>query len=86
MGLNLDNEEFILGQVNEMERAIKEFGENSKKYLKTIKATHHRLEENLVAIDDDAINEFYKNRLEQIAAGLLTVFSLMIACTLAVKE
>ncbi|MFI5160956.1 MAG: CHAD domain-containing protein [Sphingobacteriales bacterium] len=69
----LKNEEFVLSQVNEMERAIKEFGERSKKYLKTIKSTHHKLEGNLGAIGSDTINEFYKSGLEQIATDLIAI-------------
>jgi CHAD domain-containing protein len=68
----LKNEEFILEQVNAMERGIKEFGESSRKYLKIIKVVHKKLEENLGAIDDDSINEFYKTQLEQIAQLLET--------------
>jgi CHAD domain-containing protein len=63
----LKNEEFILEQVNAMERGIKEFGESSKRYFKTIKVVHKKLEESLGTIDDDSINEFYKTQLEQIA-------------------
>jgi CHAD domain-containing protein len=69
----LKNEEFILAQVNEMEHAIKEFSGNSKKYFKVIKDTHRKLEENLGAISNDIINEFYRNWLEQIAAGLSSI-------------
>ena len=68
----LQNEEFILEQVNAMEQGIKEFGESSKKYLKTIKIVHKKLDESLGAIDDDSINEFYKTRLEQISQLLAT--------------
>ena len=63
----LKNEEFILEQVNAMDRGIKEFGESSKKNLKIIKITHNKLKDSLGAIDDDSINEFYKTQLEQIA-------------------
>ena len=66
----LENEEFITTQVNEMEQGISELKDNAKKYLKTIKAVHDELEDNLETIADESINEFYKTQLEQIAAAL----------------
>ncbi len=69
----LKNEEFILEQVNAMEQGIRQFGESSKRNLKTIKIVHKKLQENLGAIDDDRINEFYKLQLEQIVQLLAMV-------------
>ena len=66
----LKNEEFILEQVNDMEKAITEFRDNGKKYLKTIKITHSEIEDDLETITDEQVNEFYKNQLEQIAVTL----------------
>jgi CHAD domain-containing protein len=66
----LKNDEFILSQVNEMEKGINEFKDNAKKYLKIIKAVHRKLEADMKAIDNDLVYEFYKSQLEQITAGL----------------
>ena len=66
----LNDEEFILGQVNEMEKNILSFKKLAKKHLKTIKSAHADLEHDLKAVDDDSVNEFYKRQLEQIASRL----------------
>ena len=66
----IKDEEFVLNQVNAMERGINEFKVNAKKNLKTIKTVHELLEDKLGAIDDDSINEFYKTQLGQIDKGL----------------
>ncbi|MGN6639572.1 MAG: CHAD domain-containing protein [Mucilaginibacter sp.] len=66
----LKNDDFILNQVNDMEKEMTDFRHYAKKYLKTIKAVHDELENELKAIDDEKVNEFYKGQLEQIAAAL----------------
>jgi len=66
----LKNEEFILEQVNDMEKAIVSFRENAKKYLKVIKTIHSEIENELESIADEQVNEFYKDQLEQIAVTL----------------
>lgn len=66
----LKNDDFILNQVNDMEKEMTDFRHKAKKYLKTIKAVHDELESELKAIDDERVNEFYKIQLEQIAAAL----------------
>jgi len=67
---DLKNEEFILEQVDNMEKAIIGFRDNGKKFLKVIKDAHGELEDELQAIDDEQISEFYKEQLEQIALAL----------------
>jgi len=67
---DLKNEEFILEQVDNMERAIIEFRDNGKKFLKIIKDAHSKLEDDLQAIADEQISEFYKQQLEKIAMAL----------------
>lgn len=66
----LKNDDFILNQVNHMEKEMTDFRHNAKKYLKTIKAVHDELQGDLKTIDDEKVNEFYKNQLEQIALAL----------------
>ena len=66
----LANEEFILNQVNDMDREINDFRANAKRYRKVIKAAHDELEDGLETIDDDRIGEFYREQLEQIAMVL----------------
>lgn len=66
----LKNEDFILEQVNEMEKAMTGFRENGKKYLKTVKTVHKELEDALEAIADEQISGFYKDQLERIEAAL----------------
>jgi CHAD domain-containing protein len=66
----LKNDDFNLKQVNEMEKEILLFREKAKKYLKTISQVHDELEDNLEAIEDNRISEFYQNQLGQIAVTL----------------
>jgi CHAD domain-containing protein len=66
----LKNEDFILEQVNDMDKAITDFRESGKKYLKTIKTAHSEIENELEAIADEQVQEFYKSQLEQIALVL----------------
>lgn len=66
----LKNDDFILNQVNDMEKEMTDFRHHAKKYLKTIKSVHDELEDELKAIDDEKVNEFYKTHLEQIAVAL----------------
>jgi CHAD domain-containing protein len=53
-----------------MEKAITEFRDSGKKYLKTLKTTHNEIEGDLETITDEQVNEFYKSQLEQIAVIL----------------
>ena len=53
-----------------MDKAITDFRENGKKYLRTVKTIHNAIENDLEAIADEQVNEFYKNHLEQIAITL----------------
>ena len=66
----LNNEEFVLTMVNEMEANILAFKNNARKYLKIVKAVYTRLEGDLKPVANDRINEFYKIQLEQIALNL----------------
>jgi len=66
----LNNEEFTLTMVNEMEANILDFKNSARKYIKIIKEVHASLEHDLKPVDDDCINEFYKTQLEQIALNL----------------
>jgi len=63
----LENEDFIKQQVSDMERQISILRDNQKRYLRTIKLVHRDIEDELAAINDDRINEYYKDQLEQIA-------------------
>jgi CHAD domain-containing protein len=67
---NLNNEDFNLKQVNEMDNEILSFKKNAKKYFKTIKEVHAELEDSLQDIENNRINEFYQNQLNQIAVTL----------------
>jgi len=64
---DLQNEEFNLKQVNDMDKEILSFKQNAKKYLKTVRQVHDDLEGTLQEIEDNRIYEFYQNRLGQIA-------------------
>jgi len=66
----LKNEDFILQQVNEMDKDIKAFMDNSKNYMKTVRLVHKELEAGLKEVKGERISEFYKNQLEQIALTL----------------
>lgn len=66
----MQDEEFVLSQVNGMEKNILEFKQQAKKHLKTIRSVHAELEKDLKAVTDDSVNEFYKSQLEHIAATL----------------
>lgn len=66
----LDNEDFITEQVNAMEKSILDFCAHSKKYTKTIKEVHDKLEGDLRSADNEEISEFYKRNLDEIAFTL----------------
>jgi len=66
----LKNDDFILQQVNDMDKDIKAFIDNSKQYLKTVKAVHAGIEDSLKAVEDEYISEFYKSQLERITVTL----------------
>lgn len=63
----LKNEEFIMGQLHVIESGTDEFKEQGKKYLKIIKASYDAIGDDLKAIADDDIIEFYQTNLEQVA-------------------
>ena len=67
---DLNNEEFNLKQVNEMDSEILLFKKSAKKYFKTIKQVHDDLEDSLRDIENNRISEFYQNQLGQIAVTL----------------
>lgn len=66
----LQNDDFILQQVNSMDKDIKAFMDNSKHYMKTVRAVHTRIEDGLKAVEGEHISEFYKSQLEQITVAL----------------
>jgi CHAD domain-containing protein len=66
----LNSEAFILQQVNDMDKDIKAFMENAKRYLKTIRTVYKELEAGLKPIEGKRISEFYKTQLEQITVTL----------------
>ncbi|HTI57534.1 CHAD domain-containing protein [Mucilaginibacter sp.] len=66
----LQNDDFILQQVNGMDKDIKAFMDNSKQYLKTVRTVHAGIEDGLKAVEGENISEFYKGQLEQITVTL----------------
>jgi CHAD domain-containing protein len=72
LGVNYQfkNEEFLLGQLYAIEKGTNEVKEQAGDYLKTIKLAHHAIEDDLKAVDNDAILEFYKTKLDQITYAL----------------
>ncbi|MBS1504794.1 MAG: CHAD domain-containing protein [Bacteroidetes bacterium] len=69
----LQDETFILGQVNDMDQRILDFKANAKKYLKIIREVHDKLENDLKALGNEDINEFYKKNLNQISGALTRI-------------
>jgi CHAD domain-containing protein len=65
-----ENEEFLLGQLYEIEKGTNEVKELAGKYLKTIKLAHSHIEDDLKAVDDDAVLLFYKTKLDQLTTAL----------------
>lgn len=61
------NEEFLMARLYEIETGIKEVKEMGKQYLKTIKIAHEDIDYDLKALDDDAILEFYRSRVNRVA-------------------
>jgi len=66
----LKNEAFETGQQKIIADGIVEFQLHGKKYLKSLKNSYKLLKKQLPKVDDDAIADFYKNQLEDIAAKL----------------
>jgi CHAD domain-containing protein len=66
----LHNETFELGQQKIIADGIIEFQSHSKKYLKNLKNSYKLLKKSLPKVHDDAIADFYKNQLEEIAGKL----------------
>src|ERR1700743_2814179 len=64
------NEEFLLGQLFEIEKGTNEVKELAKQYLRTMKSAHHAIDDDLKAVDNDAILEFYHEKLDQITYAL----------------
>jgi CHAD domain-containing protein len=64
------NEEFLVNQLYAIENGINEIKTLGRKYLKTIKESHNEIADDLRPVDNKAIVEFYKTRLEEIAIAL----------------
>jgi CHAD domain-containing protein len=64
------NEEFLLGQLYEIEKGTNEVKEQGKKYLKLIKTAHGAISDDLKEVDNKKIVEFYSANLNQIALAL----------------
>jgi len=67
---HLSNEHFSTSQQFIIENGAREFKALGRIYLKTIKSVHREIEDNLRPIDDNAIYEFYKTKLAQVANTL----------------
>ena len=72
LGVNYQfkNEEFLLGQLFEIEKGTNEVKKLATKYLKVIKLSYRTIGDDLKAVDDDAILLFYKTKLDQITYAL----------------
>ncbi|HTE00179.1 MAG TPA: CHAD domain-containing protein [Mucilaginibacter sp.] len=64
---HITNEDFLMGQLSKIENETTKFKNKGRKYLKAIKATHKVIRDDLRAINNTWINEFYKTRLGQIS-------------------
>jgi CHAD domain-containing protein len=64
------NEEFLMGQLYEIEKGTSEVKRLAKKYLKAIKALNEKISDDLKSVDDDAIVRFYKTKLIQVSTIL----------------
>ena|ERR1700743_1586968 len=64
------DEDFLMGQLYEIEKGTNSVRELEKKYLKTIKAAHNDIADDLKHIGDKDIVAFYKNKLSQISSML----------------
>lgn len=65
-----NNEEFLINQLYAIESGIREVKELGRNYLKTIKATHEEISDDLKAVSNNAIIEFYRSKLDQVTEGL----------------
>ncbi len=63
------NEEFLMGQLHEIEKGTSEVKELGRKYLKTIKIANDKIDDDLKSVDNDVIVEFYKTKLFEISAA-----------------
>ncbi|HEY4195866.1 MAG TPA: CHAD domain-containing protein [Mucilaginibacter sp.] len=72
LGVNYQfkNEEFLLGQLSEIEKGTDEIKELAKQYLKAIKLSHRIIANDIKPVDNDAILQFYKSKLDQITNAL----------------
>jgi CHAD domain-containing protein len=64
------NEEFLVNQMYAIESSTNEVKELGRSYLKTIKATHNEISDDLRAISNNAIVEFYRSKLDRVTEGL----------------
>lgn len=64
------NEEFLMNQLYAIESGTNEFKTLGRKYLKAIKDTHHEIADDLRPVNNNAIVEFYKTKLDQVAMAL----------------
>jgi len=67
---NMNNEAFILSQVDEMDRSIGTFKESAKKYRKIIDQVHEAIIDELSEIPNNRIQAFYENQLNLIGSTL----------------
>ena len=61
------DEEFLMGQLYEIEKGTNSVKELKSKYLKTIKVAHNDIADDLKHISNKDIVAFYKTKLDQIA-------------------
>jgi CHAD domain-containing protein len=64
---HLNNEQFVNSQQFIMENGINEFKQMGQKYQNTIKTAHATLKDDLKAVNNDCIIQFYKTQMVQIA-------------------
>ncbi|MDB5024997.1 MAG: hypothetical protein JWP78_2752 [Mucilaginibacter sp.] len=64
------NEEFLMGQLHEIEKGTSEVKQLERKYLKTIKIANNKIDDDLKSVDNDVILKFYKAKLVQISVVL----------------
>jgi CHAD domain-containing protein len=63
---HINNEEFLLQQLSEVESKTQHFKKRGRKYLKIVKGTYKVIRKRLRSIDNEKIAEFYKHGLGQI--------------------
>jgi CHAD domain-containing protein len=67
---HIKNESFEAGQQKIIDKGTTHFRHKGKKYLKNIKHTYKQLKKKLPKVHDGSVTEFYKEQLNQIAAGM----------------